>query len=207
MLANAANHPDSHEGPNEHDIAVLPDGTLMAVVRFDGGDGCSASGPDETQHYSNYHSSISTDMGQTWSAPTPLPAGCARPRLLTFGSSLVLTGGRHRNANTSDVLLWYNADGRGTAWQAYSLSYHHNKGVASGGRRPNVRVFDERVNKSTDFVLPRETNAYTSVFQIDDSRLIVFYDQKLPCALAEGRGGGCMTTSSYSMVVELSAGS
>ena len=34
-LADTHDYPQSHEGPNEHDVTVLPDGkTLLAVVRF-----------------------------------------------------------------------------------------------------------------------------------------------------------------------------
>lgn len=227
VLANASDHPESFEGLNEHDITLLPDGkTLMAAVRFDGGDGCSGATSAETQHYANYHSSVSTDMGASWSTLTPLPAGCARPRLATFGSSLVLTGGRHRNANTSDVLLWHNVDGRGIEWLPYSLSYHHNQGGgAASGKSNVVRQFDSRVNESKNFVLPRETNAYTSVFQVASNAFMVIYDQILPCSERQRRDNQvhhqvhnqvqlpgallkalpshpCMATQTYSMVVE-----
>ena len=85
------------------DLALLPNGSVLSVMRFDSGDGenckgCSAGcrGPCRP-----YHRSLSTDRGRTWSRPTPLyttdklPMGCARPRLLQLSSGpLLLTGGR-----------------------------------------------------------------------------------------------------------------
>jgi hypothetical protein len=101
VLADAHDYPESLEGPNEHDMALLADGTtLLAVVRLDGGDG-GLKPPLQPFHYLNYHQTISTDSGRSWSTLAPINAGCARPRLLLLGSSIILAGGRHRtNMNT-----------------------------------------------------------------------------------------------------------
>ena len=223
ILANAAEYPESHEGPNEHDVTLMPDGqTLMAAVRLDGGDGCAANGSNETAHYANYHSSFSTDFGETWSRLQPLPAGCARPRLLSFDSSLVLSGGRHRNANTSDVLLWFNKDGLGLVWEPHSISYHHNQGIASQQQQadgmetsgaPRPLRYDARVNKSlAPWHFGRETNAYTSIFQLDSQRFVIIYDQNTLCERADEQSSDaagmqstkpCYTSHTYSMVVSL----
>jgi hypothetical protein len=209
-VADAIEYPQSHEGISENDMTFLADGkTIFAVLRLDGGDGCKGheSSPYD-QHYLNYHKSLSTDFGRTWSRLSPLPAGCARPRVLLIGSALVMTGGRHRNANTSDVSLWLSADGRGESWEEYSLSYRHNLGAANG----SLPLFDARVNQSTGpWTAPRQTNAYTSVTQVDTDTLMVFYDQHIPCIDRSGNTMQPETTrqalhycaASFSMVVRL----
>ena len=215
-IADAADYPQSHEGVNEHDFTFLADGrTLMAVLRLDGGDGCASRDGATDQHYLNYHRSTSTDLGRSWSTLTPIPAGCARPRLLALGSTLVLTGGRHRNANTSDVSLWLSADGRGDSWQEYSLSYHHNTGVRAA--KLPLPTYDSGVNQSHGpWTAPRQTNGYTSATQIAHDKIMVVYDQHKACeqgigggvatsaaALPAARGRGKYCTASFSMVVTL----
>jgi hypothetical protein len=60
-----------------------------------------------------YHISRSAD-GTEWSALEPLPAGCARPRLLNVHGTgtLLMSGGRYHAAKppTSDVILWASED-------------------------------------------------------------------------------------------------
>ena len=205
-LADAADYPQSEEGPNEHDVALLADGlTLLAVIRMDGGDGVGSP-------YLNYSSTLSSDFGATWSRLRPTNAGCARPRLMLLGKTLLLSGGRHRSANTSDALLWANADdGRGERWRPYSLSYHHNAGAA-----PGTALFDARVNKSRGpWHEPRETNAYTSIVPLDDSSALITYDYQQPCAgstrltlpvdnsATDTLRAGATCTTSFSMVVHV----
>eukprot|EP01052_Picozoa_sp_SAG31_P050215 SAG31_NODE_11359_length_1039_cov_1.205319_2_plen_152_part_01 len=104
-IATASEFPTSQEGPNEMDLSWLPGNkAILAVIRLDGGDG------PRTHPYVNYHKSISTSRGLTWSKATPIVAGCARPRLLQVGSTMLLSGGRMRDASTSDVLLWTSDD-------------------------------------------------------------------------------------------------
>jgi hypothetical protein len=38
-MADADDYPESEEGPNEMDMAVLKDGSLLAIFRLDAGDG------------------------------------------------------------------------------------------------------------------------------------------------------------------------
>lgn len=212
-LADAHDYPQSLEGPNEHDVTVLPDGaSLLAVVRLDGGDG-GLKPPLQPYHYLDYHKSISTDWGRTWSRLAPIDAGCARPRLLALGSVVVLSGGRHRtHLNTSDVLLWINTDGRGDQWEPFSLSYHHNVGIESAGGTDVLEPFDDRVNASGPvFTLPRETNAYTSLVKVNETSALVFYDQKLPLTGDQGAEpdhasdacGALMKCTSYSMMFHI----
>merc|ERR1712232_294968 len=92
--------------------------------------------------------------------------GCADPQQLRVGNSLVLSGGRMMNNGTSDVLLWVNADGMATSWDAYSLSYWHNL------LEPNNSLhFTSHVNISRG-----ETTAYTSLIHFDERHGMVNYD-------------------------------
>lgn len=134
VVADAKHFPDSQEGPNEMDLVVLPkmtgaeddDEAVLAVIRMDGGDG-PVSHP-----YLNYYRTVSVDGGRSWPVATVVPgAGCARPRLLRMGNSTILSGGRMRNAATSDVLLWHNSNALNLSspWTPYSISYHHNQNL------------------------------------------------------------------------------
>ena len=193
-VADACDFPWSQEGPNEMDLVVLPGAeagaeagadagpdaepeAVLVVVRMDGGDG-PVSHP-----YANYYRALSVDGGATWAPPTPIAnAGCARPRLLRLGRrGALLSGGRMRNANTSDVLLWHNGDARDPAspWVPHSLSDRHNAGT---GPPPRFAVnaslrFDAHVNSTT--FGPRQTNAYTSLARLNESAFVVTYDMHL----------------------------
>jgi len=209
-LADAHDYPESLEGPNEHDLTLGPDGkTLVAVVRFDGGDGPPHHNnirPFGPPHYLPYHRTISRNFGKSWDRLQPIAqAGCARPRLLVMGNRLLLSGGRFRvGGNTSDVLLWVSEDGYGEAWESYSLSYQHNLGVKRGGGA-NVPPFNSLVNLSnTSGTGPRQTNAYTSLARLDSERFVVLYDQKLMLD-ERTKPPFHLNISSYAMVVALNA--
>jgi hypothetical protein len=74
-IADALHFPWSQEGPNEHDLVLFNYGYIFAVIRLDGGDGPSS------HPFSNYYSTLSTDGGETWSAPKEmLGVGSVRPR-------------------------------------------------------------------------------------------------------------------------------
>jgi hypothetical protein len=186
-------------------MTVGPDGqTLIAVVRFDGGDGPPHNGterPFGPPHYMRYHITRSRDFGRTWAPLTPIAnAGCARPRLLVLGHQLLLSGGRFRvDANTSDVLLWVSHDGLGVSWEPYSISYQHNLGVMRGARVP---ALTSNVNLSnTTGTGPRQTNAYTSLVRLDESRAMIFYDQKLMLDEQRTKPPFHLNITSYSMVM------
>ena len=196
VLADAFNHPSSLEGPNEHDVALLADGvTLLAVVRLDGGDG-GLKPPRQPYEYLPYFQLTSTDWGRTWQGASIPNAGCVRPRLLLLGNTLLLSGGRFRaHGNTSDVLLWESADGRGKKWRPYSLSYQHNALA-----RPGTPLFTADVNNSGPlFTLPRQTNAYTSLVRLNESSALVFYDQRF-----KDQRLGVTLSKSFSMVLTVS---
>ena len=169
IIANASQYLSSQEGPNEHDLAYLSDQqTLLCLIRMDGGDG-PASHP-----YKYYAKSTSVDQGRTWSKLEYVEhMGCARPRLRLFGSVLLASGGRMRNDNTSDILLWVNGDGmarQATDWTMISLSYVHNQLMMSDP----AYLFDAHVNSTT--YSPRETNSYTSLVNGQGMQGFVSYD-------------------------------
>lgn len=167
-IAAAAATPASEEGPNENALSLLSDGkTIACVLRLDAGDGM------ETHPYKNYAVAQSTDLGRTWSAAVELAtAGCARPKLLHLGADgrggvspapLLLSGGRWRNHDTSDILLWVDESGTLAAGpEAFgtmtSISYNHNELVANASWR-----FTPLVNSSK----VRETTSYTSLLPLD----------------------------------------
>jgi hypothetical protein len=167
-ILDAAAAPDSEEGPNENDLALLPDGSVLAVVRLDAGDGR----PDHP--FRPYVRSVSTDGGRTWSRAQSLGdgVGCARPRLLSLGKAggVVLSGGRVARG-TWDNYVWHNAAADGVAWQAYSISYWHNRLMSNASLH-----FDASVNNSRE----RISTSYTSLVRTGPTSGFLTYSRDLP---------------------------
>lgn len=159
----------------EIDMALMADGvTVMVVIRIDGDGRCGMD--DGGGPYRPYYASYSSDRGSTWSLAVPLAGtGCARPRLLSLGKAkpMILSGGRLCTEHMTGLFMWLNLAGtREGAWERYSLSYQHNmhwKGDQS-------YKFDERVNSSDIF----ESQAYTSLMQVDDTSFVVTYNKYWP---------------------------
>jgi len=166
VVASAAEVPYAHEGPSESSLAVLTNGTLMAVMRVEGQSG----------RYSPYISKLSYDGGLSWhslrsfnTGGEGLPgAGCVRPRLMRVGNSLVMGGGRP-NPLSRDVILWLNSDGDGEDWEAYSVSYHHNELTEN----PKWLFPEQATNNSRSF--PRITPSYTSMVSTGNSSGYILY--------------------------------
>ena len=172
-VADAAAFPQSREGPNENDLALLKDATtILCVMRLDAGDGDLAAGATERQ-YLPYAKATSTDGGRTWQRVAVMQpgVGCARPRLLRLDSgALVLSGGRLSDTNR-DVLLWLNAAGDGGSWRAFSLSYRHNL------LEPNASLhFTPTLNTSNY----RQSMSYTSLVATGPASGFVTYGRRLP---------------------------
>ncbi|WP_043620128.1 exo-alpha-sialidase [Nonomuraea candida] len=104
---------------NEAAIAQAADGSLVAVMRRDGGP------------YSTLRQSRSTDGGRTWSPPRELRfagqdcvvRGVAPRLLLMPGGVLVLSAGR------PDNWLAASPDGLGEEWLEPRVTYHNRDGV------------------------------------------------------------------------------
>ena len=110
-VAAAVDNPSSDEGPNEHAMEVLADGSLLVVFRVDCGDGTHGGA------FKPYVQTRSTDGGRTWSATADVPGapGCAYPSLLRLASGpLLLSGGRSMFAGTFAARS-FSKTGRGDA--------------------------------------------------------------------------------------------
>ena len=165
-ILDAASATTSEEGPNENDLALMPDGRILCVLRLDAGDGT------KSHPYRPYVRSVSGDGGRTWSRAVSLgeSVGCARPRLLALGGSLLLSGGR-LSRTSRDIRLWLNAAGDGAAWEAHSISYLHNR------LEPNASLhFDGKINAST----ARESTSYTSLVATGARSGFLVYARHLP---------------------------
>ena len=177
-ILTAAAAPHSEEGPNENDLALMSDGSIICVIRLDGGDGRKVLPPDmKAHHMLPYVKTVSTDGGKTWSKPVSLVdtrgmmMGCARPRLLGLtGGGVVLSGGRLNRTNHENM-LWVNAAGDGVAWEAISVSYVHN------ALEPNGTLhFGASVNNSN----ARISTSYTSLVATGSRSGYIVYSRLLP---------------------------
>ena len=171
-------------GPTEHDVVELPGSKhLMAVWRMGAGDGCGQQQFNisfclEVGGYMPYWKAYSSNRGSSWARPQPIakvdPPGCARPWMLALGNMVLLSGGRQRFANTTDVSLWASSDG-GNGWTRYSLSGWHNMLVQNTSYGGLPAKFDAHVNSTHS---PRETSSYTSLLRLPgDAGAIVTYDK------------------------------
>ena len=167
-IADAASFPQSEEGPNENDLALLKDGTtILCVIRLDAGDG------PKTHQYMPYAKATSNDGGRTWARVDIMQpgVGCARPRLMRFDNgALVLSGGRLSNTNR-DVIVWLNAEGDGAWWQAFSISYRHNLLETNASLH-----FTPTLNASNY----RQSMSYTSLVRTGPRTGFVTYGRRLP---------------------------
>jgi len=93
-------------GFSEPTYEVLPDGSLLCVIRSADGDGVTngvGNGP--------LYASRSTDMGVTWSRPEAISPAGALPRLLTLKNGvIVLSSGR------PGVQIRFNKTGNSKTW-------------------------------------------------------------------------------------------
>jgi hypothetical protein len=145
VIANASQYPDSYEGINENSLLLLKDNrTLLFVARLDGGDGCLpvswpnlCAGP-----YRDYLKCASDDYARTWKCSRMKGMGTARPKLtrMPLSGAVLLSGGRARNRNTSDVIVWLNRAGDGVDWVKYSVTYLALTEITSNAPRMITRA-------------------------------------------------------------------
>lgn len=168
-ILDAAQAPQSEEGPNENDLVLLADGkTIMCVVRLDAGDG------PVTHPYRPYVRVLSTDGGHTWVNASSLPpgVGSARPRLMRTDDGRVVLGGGRSGPTNRDTMVWLNSghDGGGS-WEAHSITYWHN------ALEPNASLhFTSSVNDSA----ARQTMSYTSLVKTGAQTGFIVYARRLP---------------------------
>ena len=168
-IASAADNPWSDEGPNEHAMELLADGSLLVVFRIDCGDG------PNFHPFVPYWQTRSRDGGKSWDAPVPSPGapGCAYPHLLRLESGpLLLSGGRSLYAGTNDNDLWVSWAGDGAAWERHAISAAHNALAPAG-----TPEFDPtRVNATMPECAGAQTVAYTSLVARGASSAVIGYD-------------------------------
>ncbi|MEZ4865094.1 MAG: sialidase family protein [Caldilineaceae bacterium] len=131
-------------GPGEPSLVQLANGDLMCVMRMGGG----AEFP--------LRRSYSSDGGQTWSTPDPLPAASVEPSLKRLQNGvLALATGR------PGIFLWLSTDDRGVRWQSIDLLAHHNRWAPHAGFQ----------------IAAAQTTAYTEIIEVAPNRLLLAYDR------------------------------
>jgi hypothetical protein len=108
---------------------------------------------------------------------------------MPLSGAVLLSGGRARNRNTSDVIVWLNRAGDGVDWVKYSVTYQHNRGVASSGS--GLPTFPSDVNKSTANVWGScgWTSSYTSLLPLQETTdsVVIVYDRAPQIIAPSGR--------------------
>ena len=186
----SADYPESQNptAMSESALAQLADGSLMAVLRFDGDCGCHSAPKTQLEEcgaYRYYHKVFSTSSGHTWSKAVAVNGtGCVKPRLMMLGEPafpgpLLLTGGRMCVENVTDAFLWLNADGLGGSaasrlppndtWRRHSLSYVHN----SLWRGDSAYKYNADINNSQVF----ETQSYTTLIRLGPLEALMAYNR------------------------------
>ena len=95
---------------NESDLLRLPDGSLLTVIRQEGG--------------MPLYQSKSTDGGQTWSRPRPMAACGVRPRLRRLSNGVVACSyGRVTEGPSLGDQIVFSVDG-GETWTSPTIIYH-----------------------------------------------------------------------------------
>jgi hypothetical protein len=188
VILAASMIPESEEGPNENDLVLLSDGvTILCVIRQDAGDGVY-------RRYAPYVSTRSHDGGFNWEVYSELPygVGSARPRLLSFGSTIILSGGRP-SRTSEEIMLWINKAGDGIIWDPISVSYWHNYLAPFG-----MPLFPKQINKSNVTLSQRRVStSYTSLIPTSNSSGIIIY------GLIENPGTKFQLGTGFSLAFEL----
>jgi len=144
-------------GFTEPTVAVLADGSLLAVLRTE----CARTGP--------MYRTWSEDAGRTWSKPGPFFAFGVLPNLLRLpGGVIVLSFGR------PGAHLLFARDGRGRAWERPTTLVSESfegTGVRAGKHGLRVDPAAKGKRKQT------RTSGYTSLLAVGRDSFLVAYDQ------------------------------
>lgn len=138
VVASQYEYPEGEEGPNENALTLLPDGTLLSVMRFDGGDG------KPHMRHRMYLMATSADQGRTWASkrmpysgsllhPNAM-VGSARPHVLTLDDGTVLLLGIRPLFGLWVNRDWAKRDGaprKPEGWVLHNLAQAHNDGLAA----------------------------------------------------------------------------
>jgi len=169
--------PRSSEGPNEHDMALLPNGDVLCVMRTGAGDGRGG--------YMPFYKTLSSDGGRTWSKPEVMPnIGCARPHLVQLGNVTILSGGRkmmgHNWEYDRSFDVWMSQD-LGVTWEHASGSYEHN----AKAHITKVPLFPEAVNR-TGWRF-QYSSGYIGLVRVGEASAMVIYDFSVAVGEKAGR--------------------
>lgn len=160
------------QGPGENDVELLTDGRLLAVFRV--------------QSCASYWSASSRDGGATWSAPSALPFGSVRPKLLRLADGRVLlAGGR------PGLFLWVSSDAHATRWAPLRVAELHNRLLARAHppRPPDPELlFPAEFVRAGGSCTPwnssaaseafiQGSSAYTSLLYLGGGRYVLQYDR------------------------------
>ena len=157
--------PESSEGPNEHDMALLGNGDVLCVTRMGAGDGKGG--------YMPLYKSLSKDGGKTWSKAEALPGiGCARPHLVQLNDNItLLSAGRSmmKGAYSRSFSVWASTD-HGVTWARSDGSYHHNDKAKITGA-PMWPASCNRTGWRFEF-----TSGYVGLVRVGPRSAMVLYD-------------------------------
>lgn len=166
-----------YPGPNENDVVRLKDGSLLVVIRKDGGDG--------VPHHAHvpYIFASSSDQGHTWKVQeAPKKLLSARPRAVSLAKGATFIAGGRPALN-----LWVSADpseGRfsladADTWQTFDIPTEHNKLIAD----PTLK-FCTAFENATLALGWAESSAYTQVLPLSADSALVCYERQ-----GSGSGG------------------
>jgi len=155
VIARDDNHPLA--GYTEPFVSVLPDGSLLAVLRTE----CAKTGP--------MYRTRSTNGGKTWASPEKLWPFGVLPQLLTLDNGVtVLAFGR------PGVHLLFSKDGKGEEWNhPVHLVVESFEGTGIDGEGYGFQPGEDPRGRPKQ----TRTSGYTSLLATGPNRFIIAYDQ------------------------------
>lgn len=173
-------------GFTEPRLAVMPDGSLLAVLRTE----CHKNGPLFRTH--------STDGGKTWSAPEKLWPFGVLPQLLTLQNGVtVLSFGR------PGVHVLFSADGAGKRWGGVvNVVVESFEGTGVQGEGYGFQKGEEPKGRPKG----TRTSGYTGLIETGPDSFLLTYDQ-FDYPNQEGQPRKSILVRSVKTEVEKAAGS
>lgn len=155
IIARDDHHPLA--GYTEPAVTVLPDGSLLAVLRTE----CARTGP--------MYRTRSTDGGENWTEPEEIWPFGVLPQLLTLENGItVLAFGR------PGVHLLFSRDGRGETWEEpVHLVVESFEGTGVEGEEYGFQPGEEPTGRPKQ----TRTSGYTSLVPDGPDSFVIAYDQ------------------------------